>query len=80
MTNLALDDDHAICARCGKELRSLEEIYAKLELAPGEALIEGQHRNSKEPYSFALGYLTQMVAESVRDLACHAGTCYEGML
>jgi hypothetical protein len=67
------------CARCGRELHSLEQIRAALELAPGEALGEGQERHPKDAYSFALGHLTCAVADAVRDLACHSGACREGM-
>jgi hypothetical protein len=67
------------CARCGRELRSLEQIRTALEIAPGEALGEGQEKHPKDAYSFALGHLTCAVADAVRDLACHSGACREGM-
>jgi hypothetical protein len=67
------------CARCGRELHSLEQIRTALELAPGEALGEGQEKHPRDAYSFALGHLTCAVADAVRDLACHSGACREGM-
>jgi hypothetical protein len=67
------------CARCGRELHSLEQIRAALELAPGEALGEGQEKHPRDAYSFALGDLTCAVADAVRNLACHSGACREGM-
>jgi hypothetical protein len=70
-----LSERSITCARCGRELHSLEQIRAALELAPGEALGEGQEKHPQDAYSFALGHLTCAVAEVVRDLACHAGTC-----
>jgi hypothetical protein len=64
------------CARCGRELHSLEQIRASLEAAPSQALETGRARNPKD----LLGYLTQAVAEAVRDLQCHTSTCPKGTL
>jgi hypothetical protein len=66
------------CARCGRELHSLEQIRATLELAPSQAIAAGQAGHRKDVYSFALDYLTQAVAEAVRDLQCHTGACQKG--
>jgi len=77
MTHLAQDDDHAICARCGKKLRPLEEIYVSLAMAPYESQKAGQASGS---FAVALAHFSRIIGQSVRDLACHAGTCYEGML
>ena len=68
------------CPRCGREMTSLAQIQSALELAPGEALGEGQEYHPQDAYSFALGHLTCSVSDAVSDLACHAGTCREGML
>jgi len=69
-----------VCARCGRELHSLEQIRAALEFAPGEALERGRAKGRVDRYSFAFGYLTQAVAEAIRDLSCHSGACHRGML
>jgi len=71
------DDGVIICARCDRELKSLEQIRAALELAPGEAA--GELLASPDR-SFALGRLTEAIVDAVRDLACHTGACHRGML
>jgi len=80
MTHLGPEDDGVSCAICGRELKSLEQIRDAMALGPTEALSYGRVGNPKDAYSVALSYLTQVAAESVRDLACHSGACYEGMI
>lgn len=68
------------CARCGRELKSLEQIRAALEAAPAEALAAGRDQRSDSLFAFALGHLESAVHYETRALACHAGTCHRGMM
>jgi hypothetical protein len=68
-----------ICPRCGREMRSLEQIRAKLDLAPtlAEEVATRYSASEVEREFGRRGFLLNMLSEVSRDLACHDHACKE---
>ena len=68
------------CARCGRRLLSLEQIYQKLTAAPDAARARAEHdyMDQTDRNAYAFGHLAGAVEEIARDLACHSGACQKG--